>query len=60
VTRAGGGRRSVGKTGSRSETVERVPLGPNQFDEVIFKVAAQGNDTVQVIRPDNQYPFVTL
>ena len=57
---ANGGRRSAGDTGSGSETCERVPLGPNQLDEVIFKVAAYGYDAVQVVRPDNQYPFVTL
>ena len=37
----GWGRRSAGDTGSRSsETCERVTPGPNQLDEVIFKVAA--------------------
>ena len=57
---ASGGRRSAGDAGSRSETCERVPLGPNQLDEVIFKVAAYGYDSIQVVRPDDQYPFVTL
>ena len=56
-----GGRRSAGDAGSGSgETCERVPSGPDQFDEAVFKVTAQGYDAVQVVRPDDQYPFVTL
>ena len=55
-----GGSRSAGDTGSGSDTCEGMSLGPNQLDEIIFKIAAYGDDAIQVVRPDDQYPFVTL
>jgi hypothetical protein len=37
-----------------------MPMSPHKFDEVFLKVTALGDDIIQVVRPDNQNPFVAL
>ena len=38
----------------------RVPPGPNQFDETVVKVTTERNNAFYVIRPNHQHPLVSL
>jgi len=39
---------------------ERNSVLPNEFDELLFELAGQGDDRIEVISPNDHYTFITL